>query len=49
MLQAQVMVLVTQDLEEALVDQHYHDWVGWAVCVWGTPLESSGCPLESCL
>lgn len=43
------MMLVTQDLGEALVDQHYHDWVGWAVCVWGTPLESLGCPLESCL
>lgn len=42
------MVLVTQDLGEALVAQNYQDWVGWAVCVWGTPLEHLGCPLESC-
>ncbi|KAK1330486.1 hypothetical protein QTO34_010676 [Cnephaeus nilssonii] len=37
----QVMVLVTQDLGEALVAQNYQDWVGWAVCkdsALGTPL-----------
>lgn len=38
------MVMVTQDLGEALVYQNYHGWVGWAVCVWGTPLKSLGCP-----
>lgn len=39
------MLVVTQDLGEALNGLSYRDWIDWAVCVLSDV--SSGCPAES--